>query len=94
MPRFQNFPEWIQNEKVAETCEFDNLGSWVRLPWLAHDEAPGLYITIPQYQFNKTKQHTEKNRCSMKESWASQKEFWDEHGGGDFQVPFMSSRLV
>jgi len=23
MPRFQNFPEWIQNEKVAETCEFD-----------------------------------------------------------------------
>jgi len=29
----------------------------VRLPWLAHDEAPGPYITIPQYQFNKTKQH-------------------------------------
>jgi len=27
------------------------------LPWLAHDEAPGPYITIPQYQFNKTKQH-------------------------------------
>ena len=23
MPRFQNFPEWIQNEKVAETCKFD-----------------------------------------------------------------------
>jgi len=23
MPRFQNFPEWIQNGKVAETCEFD-----------------------------------------------------------------------
>ena len=35
-----------------------DLGSWVRLPWLAHDEAPGPYITIPQYQFNKTKQHT------------------------------------
>ena len=32
--------------------------SWVRLPWLAHDESPGPYITIPQYQFNKTKQHT------------------------------------
>jgi len=30
----------------------------VRLPWLAHDEAPGPYITIPQYQFNKKKQHT------------------------------------
>ena len=27
-------------------------------PWLAHDEAPGPYITIPQYRFNKTKQHT------------------------------------
>jgi len=30
----------------------------VRLPWLPHDEAPGPYITIPQYWFNKTKQHT------------------------------------
>jgi len=30
-----------------------------RLPWLAHDEAPGPYITIPQYRFNKTKQHTQ-----------------------------------
>jgi len=30
----------------------------VRLPWLAHDEAPGPYITIPQYWFNKTNQHT------------------------------------
>jgi len=29
-----------------------------RLPWLAHDEAPGPYITILQYRFNKTKQHT------------------------------------
>jgi len=27
-----------------------DLGSWVRLPWLAHDEAPGPYITIPQYR--------------------------------------------
>ena len=27
------------------------------LPWLAHDEAPVRYITIPQYRFNKTKQH-------------------------------------
>jgi len=35
-----------------------DLGSWVRLPWLAHDEVPGPYITIPQYRFNKTKQHT------------------------------------
>ena len=31
----------------------------MRLPWLAHDEAPGPYITIPQYRFNKTKQHTQ-----------------------------------
>jgi len=23
MSRFQNFPEWIHNEKVAETCKFD-----------------------------------------------------------------------
>jgi len=30
----------------------------VRLPWVAHDEAPGPYITIPQYLFNKTQQHT------------------------------------
>jgi len=30
----------------------------VRLPWLAHDEAPGPYKAIPQYRFNKTKQHT------------------------------------
>jgi len=22
-------------------------GSWVRLPWLAHDETPGPYITSP-----------------------------------------------
>ena len=27
---------------------------WWHLP---HDEAPGPYITIPQYRFNKTKQH-------------------------------------
>jgi len=30
----------------------------VHLPLLAHDEVPGPYITIPQYRFNKTKQHT------------------------------------
>ena len=30
----------------------------MRLPSLAHDEAPGQYITIPQYWLNKTKQHT------------------------------------
>jgi len=35
----------------------EDLGSWVRLPWLAHDEAQGPYITIPQYRFNKTNQH-------------------------------------
>jgi len=35
-----------------------DLRSWMRLPWLADDEAPGPYITIPQYRFNKTKQHT------------------------------------
>jgi len=34
--------------------------SWIvgASPLLAHDEAPGQYITIPQYWFNKTKQHT------------------------------------
>ena len=37
--------------------EVGDLQSWVRLRWLAHDEAPALYITIPQYQFDKTKQH-------------------------------------
>ena len=40
--------------------------SWVRLPWLAHDEAPGPYITIPQYRFNKTKQHTHFGNCNTK----------------------------
>jgi len=28
-----------------------DLGSCVRLPWLDYDEAPGPYITIPQYWF-------------------------------------------
>ena len=28
----------------------------MRLPWLAHDEAPKPYITIPQYWINTTKQ--------------------------------------
>ena len=35
-----------------------DLGSWVRLPWLTHDEASGPYTTIPQYRYNKIKQHT------------------------------------
>jgi len=30
----------------------------VRLHWLADDEATGQNITIPQYWFNKTNQHT------------------------------------
>jgi len=30
----------------------------VRLPWLAHDEVSVPSITIPQYRFNKIKQHT------------------------------------
>jgi len=34
----------------------------VRLASLAHDEALGQYITIPQYWFNKTKQHTPGHR--------------------------------
>ena len=42
-------------------------GSWVRLPWLAHDEAPGPYITIPQYRFNKTKHTHTHTRLS---SWS------------------------
>jgi len=40
----------------------------VHLPWLAHDEAPGTYITIPQYWFNKTKQHTH-----TQSTWVSRK---------------------
>jgi len=27
--------------------DVSDLGWWVRLPWLAHDDAPGPYITIP-----------------------------------------------
>ena len=34
-----------------------------RLPWLAHDKAVGPYKTIPQYQFNTTKQHTLRTTC-------------------------------
>jgi len=34
MSRFQNFPEWIQNKKVAEMCEFD--GKRTAVPWKNH----------------------------------------------------------
>ena len=56
-------PGYLRGDRVRSAAISDpgcvgDLGSWVRLPWLAHDEAPGPYITIPQYQFNKTKQHT------------------------------------
>jgi len=49
-----NTPDYRRGDRVR-------LGRWRsrmvgRLPWLAH-EAPSPYITIPQYQFNKTKQH-------------------------------------
>jgi len=40
--------------------------------WLANDEAPGPYITIPQYRFNKTKQHTNGSKNTVvlyKEMW-------------------------
>jgi len=49
-------PGYLRGDRVR----LGRLRSWIvgGLPWLAHDEAPGPYITIPQYQFNKTKQHT------------------------------------
>ena len=47
-----------QPQPVGRSKDVGDLGSFVRLPWLAHDEAPRPYITIPQYQFNKKKQHT------------------------------------
>jgi len=34
-------------------------------PFSAHNEAPGPYITIPQYWFNKTKQHTHTKNCRL-----------------------------
>ena len=43
---------------TGQSWDVGDLGSWLRLPWLAHDEVPGQYITIPQYWFNKTQQHT------------------------------------
>jgi len=46
---------WGGTGWIWDVCD---LGSCVRLPWLDYDEAPGPYITIPQYCFNKTKQHT------------------------------------
>jgi len=53
-----------KKEEKKKNCSFfffpvQSRGPWVRLSWLAHDEASGPYITIPQYRFNKTKQHTE-----------------------------------
>jgi len=51
-------PGYLRGDRVRPGWDVGNLGSWVRLPWLAHDEAPRPYITIPQYWFHKTKQHT------------------------------------
>jgi len=34
-------------------------------PFFAHAEAPGPYITIPQYWFNKTKQHKHTKNCRL-----------------------------
>jgi len=51
----------------------------VRLPWLAHDEVPRLYMAIPQYQFNKPKQHTQ--RCSgPPDLWSGSWVLSDESG--------------
>ena len=36
-------------EGIGLGWDVSNLGSWVRLPWLAHNEAPGPYIMIPRY---------------------------------------------
>ena len=41
----------------------------MRLPWLAHDEALGPYITIPQYWLNKTKQHTQRGDRGIYSIW-------------------------
>ena len=55
-------PDYLRRDRVRLARGVGDLGSWVRLPWLAHDEAPGPYITIPQYRFNKTKQPHSKVR--------------------------------
>jgi len=51
-------PGYLRGDRVRPSWDVGDLGSWVRLPWLAHGEAPGPYIMIPQYWFHKTKQHT------------------------------------
>jgi len=49
-------PDYLRGDRVR--LGRGDLESVVLLPWLAHGEAPRPYITIPQYQFNYTKQHT------------------------------------
>jgi len=53
-------PEYLLAASRHVTTHDDDLlrHHMPRLPWVAHDEAPGPYMTIPQYQFNKKKQHT------------------------------------
>jgi len=50
-------PGYVRGDRVRG-WDIGDLGSWVRLPWLAHDAAPGPCITIPQYRFNKTRHNT------------------------------------
>jgi len=59
-------PGYLLEGGTGRGWDVGDLGSWVRLPWLAHDEAPGPYITIAQYWFNKTKQRT--HRYSQRRS--------------------------
>jgi len=59
----QDTPGYLRGDRVRR--DVSDLGSWVRLPWLAHDETPGPYITIPQYRVNKTKQHTQQKCESL-----------------------------
>ena len=52
----QNTPSYLRGDRVRLRRQRSRFVG--ASPWLAHDEALGSYITIPQYQFNQTKQHT------------------------------------
>ena len=55
----------------------------MRLPWLAHDEAPGPNITIPQYRFNKTKQQTLAQKKRAKNEGRGLQMAWDAMHRGE-----------
>ena len=46
----QDNPSYLRGDRVRLVRRRSRPGgSWVRPPWLTHDEAPGPYITIPQH---------------------------------------------